>query len=153
MERAITTTSRILFLLILLTSCTVTLLAPYDEVTDQKTTELHEKVLLQLNRWYSIYELDPDSSVLEYKNNFEFYNQSITTTEILLSRNQGQEKNQIVIRQLDGLLKNLKDMKYIHQEDTIMDTVDVASFKRIFDVQLGAIQKFQQVRKGTNKTE
>lgn len=138
-------------LLLFFTSCAVTILAPYDEVTDTKTTELQETIILELNRWNSIYEIKPDSIVLTYANNLDVYNQSITKTELLLSRNRGIEKNSIVIKQLEGLLENLNEMKAIHKEDNILSDADITSFKEILNVQLGAIQKFQQVRKETNK--
>lgn len=138
-------------LLLFFTSCAVTVLAPYDEVTDTKTTELQETIILELNRWNSIYEIKPDSIVLTYANNLDVYNQSITKTELLLSRNRGIEKNSIVIKQLEGLLENLNEMKAIHKEDNILSDADITSFKAILNVQLGAIQKFQQVRKETNK--
>lgn len=138
-------------LLLFFTSCAVTILAPYDEVTDTKTTELQETIILELNRWNSIYEIKPDSIVLTYANNLDVYNQSITKTELLLSRNRGIEKNSIVIKQLEGLLENLNEMKAIHKEDNILSDADITSFKAILNVQLGAIQKFQQVRKETNK--
>lgn len=139
-------------LTILLSACTVTLLAPYDQITDSKTAELHEAILLQLNRLNAIHELNQDSSILTYKNNFDFYNVNITKTELLLSRNKGIEKNEIVVKQMEGLLSNLKEMRSIHQEDVILQPMDLQSFKTIFDVQLGAIQKFQQVRKESNKS-
>ena len=146
------TTFQVFLTLVLLSGCTVTLLAPYDQITDTKTAELHESVLLQLNRLNAIYELNADSSVLTYKENFDFYNVSITKTELLLSRNKGIEKNEIIVKQLQGLLENLEDLKDIHQEDVILQPVDLQSFKTIFDVQLGAIQKFQQVRRQSNKS-
>lgn len=151
MLRKPTTLLPAVFYFFILTSC-VTLLAPYDEITDTKTAELHETVLLELNRWNTIYEHDADSAVLEYTNSFDFYNQVITNTELLLSRNRGRKKNEIVIKQLEGLLENLNEMKDIHKEDGILGTEDIQSFKTIFDVQLGAIQKFQQTRKEGNKS-
>ena len=139
-------------LLLLITSCTVTLLAPYDQITDTKSSELQETILLNLNKWKTIYEINSDSTVLKYTENLDLYNELITKTELLLSRNQGLEKNRIVVKQLEGLLENLNEMKNIHKDDVILDTLDIKSFKTIFSVQLGAIQKFQQVRKESNKT-
>ena len=150
--KKLSTTFQAFLTIVLLSGCTVTLLAPYDQITDTKTAELHESVLLQLNRLNAIYELNADSSVLTYKENFDFYNVSITKTELLLSRNKGIEKNEIIVKQLQGLLENLEDLKDIHQEDVILQPVDLQSFKTIFDVQLGAIQKFQQVRRQSNKS-
>jgi len=137
---------------ILLTSCTVTFLAPYDEITDTRTAELQEKILLNLNKWNTIYEINSDSVVLKYSQNLDFYNEIITGGELLLSRNQGVDKNRIVTKQLEGLLENLNEMKSIHQEDVILDPINIQSFKTIFSTQLGAIQKYQQVRKESNTT-
>lgn len=148
----LSTRFHVFLFIVFLTGCTVTLLAPYDQITDTKTAELHESILLQLNRLNAIYELNADSSVLSYTHNFDFYNLSITKTELLLSRNKGVEKNEIIVKQLEGLLENLKEMRAIHQEDVILLPSDLQSFKAIFDVQLGAIQKFQQVRKESNQS-
>ena len=137
-------------IILVVSSCTVTLLAPYDEVTDKKTVELQETILLQINRWISSYELNPTDTSLKYQNNLEFYNQATTKTELLLSRNEGVEKNRIVVKQLAGLLENINEMDSIHRNDDILNTDDLTAFKTNMSVQLGAIQKFQQVRKESN---
>jgi hypothetical protein len=126
-------------------------LAPYDEITDRRTAELHETILLTLNKWGSIYDLDSDSTILEYYKNLDFYNETITKTELLIARNKGVEKNEIVTKQLHGLYENLDLLQETHKEDIILLPDDLKSFKTIFSVQLGAIQKFQQVRKEKRK--
>jgi len=137
---------------IFLTACSaVRLLAPYDEVTDLKTAELEENILLHLNTWDAIYSLNPDSSVLTYQHNLPFYIEAKTVVELLLSRNEGVDKNNVVTEQLNLLKENLADMAAIHKEDTILGTADLESFKTIMTVELGAIQKFQQVRKSSKK--
>lgn len=140
------------FIFLVVTSCSsITILAPYDEITDTKTAELQETILLELNKWKNIYEINSDSIVLNYSKNLDVYNTAITKTELLLSRNEGVEKNKIIVKQLNGLLENLNELKNIHKEDRILDTINIISFKKIFSTQLGAIQKFQQVRRESNK--
>lgn len=138
------------FLLFTSGACTVRLLAPYDEITDTKSAELQEKILYRINSLESIYRLNNDSSVLTYKSNLDFYNQVKTTVQVLISRNEGVDKNKIITGQLKGLEQNIDLMEKTHMEDTILSAdVDLLSFRTIFNTQLGSIQRFQQTRKSS----
>lgn len=143
------TALNLLITLLVFSSCTVTILAPYDEVTDQKTAELQELIIYKLNEWESIARINPDSSVLSYNANLNFYNKSQTIVQILQSRNEGIEKNKVVNGQLDVLAKNLVELKEIHIEDVFIKTADLELMKNNFNVLLGAVQKFQQTRKAS----
>ncbi len=127
------------------------MLAPYDEITDLKTAELQEKMLFQLHTWESLYHLNPDSTVLSYQKNLQFYNEVKTVLDVLQYRNEGIDKNRIVTEHLMRLRANVLDMEDMHREDDILSAADLQSFRTIFNVQLGAIQRFQQTRRTSKK--
>lgn len=137
----------VLISVLVFSTCTVTFLAPYDEITDRKTAELQELIIYQINAWESISQINPDSSALAYNKNLNFYNKIETVLQILQSRNEGIEMNKIVEGQLKGLAENIKELKEIHIEDNYIKTMDLEVIKNNFNVQLGAIQKFQQTRR------
>ena len=59
----------ILFLLFLLASCKVTLLAPYDEITDNTVTEMQEMT----SAFFVALESEPDNAAMKYDNQKQFY--------------------------------------------------------------------------------
>ena len=144
--------STALITLILLANCTVTLVAPYDPVTDEKTAELQEKILLQFNEWER--KIAGGSDVL-YSDNEEFYSSVVVTLDILIARNEGIEKNRIVTQQLQLTKENIGLLEELHRnfDDGKLTKDDIGQVKGSISSQLNAIQKFQMKLKNNEKTE
>ena len=91
-----------LAVLALAVSCKVTLIAPYDEVTDQKISDLHEELLLNLKEW------SRDTS--DYNDVIDFYDKSEVTLEMLIERSKDDPKSKI-----PNGLKESRKIKLIKQ--------------------------------------
>jgi hypothetical protein len=121
-----------------LVSCKVTLIAPYDEVIDQKTSELHETLLLNLKTWS---DTTPD-----YNDVIDFYNQSEATLEILIERTKDSPKSEIMAASLKNVLENIQELRAAH-EGGIVDKNYIDQVYPDFNAQLGAVQRFQMALK------
>jgi hypothetical protein len=123
----------------------VRIIAPYDDVTDSKITELNEKIVLQLTKWERVSAADPKSAKLAYVNNADFYDEVNTTLDILIARNNAIEQNKIVNEQLKNADNLISDMELLHKTENGMG-MNVNTIKLVkanVQVSFGAIQKLQ----------
>lgn len=121
-----------------LVSCKVTLIAPYDEVVDQKTAALHETLLLHLKEW--------SRSTPEYEEVVDFYDKAEITLDILIARVKETPKSDILTKVLEKALANIKELRSAH-ESGLVDKNYIDQVYPDFNEQFGAIQRFQMALK------
>jgi hypothetical protein len=132
---------KILILIILIssiTSCTVRLIAPYDEVTDGKVAELQEDVSLTFRKWQRDMPSIEDAR--------EFYDQAEVRLEILIERNLAIEKSDLIVQMLQKTLENIILIKEQHVNGTLSGPFLEEVYPDI-NAQFNAIQKFQMALK------
>ncbi len=125
-------------LLLLLTSCAIRLIAPYDAVTDEKVSDLQEKVVTKMIQW--------ERNVPPIAEDYPFYDQTESVLEILILRNQNIEKSKIIVSSLQKLLDNIKIIKSAHERD-MLNTAFIEQVKPDIMAQFNAIQTFQMALK------
>jgi hypothetical protein len=133
--------SKILYVLLItlvLTSCAIRLIAPYDEVTDRKVSDLQEKVVTKMIEWER--EIPPIAE------EYPFYDQTQSVLEILILRNENIEKSKIIVSSLQKLLDNIIILKSAH-ESNMLNTAFIRQVKPDIMAQFNAIQTFQMALK------
>jgi len=92
-------------------ACTLRLIAPYDEITDRKITELQTDVatfFVELERQIGTPKAD-------YENHIAFYNRTRVGLSTLDVRAKAIEKNDIVIQQIELLDGMVNDLEALHR--------------------------------------
>ncbi len=133
---------RVLFLslaLLAISSCTVRLIAPYDAITDQKVSELHESINLTFKKWQR--EVPPYDSAVD------FYDEAEVRLDILIQRNEAIEKSELIVNMLKKVNENIGLLRELHKAST--DGFDAVLEQTTPDLnaQFNAIQKFQMALK------
>lgn len=137
-NKAISKFIRVLPIILLLTSCAVRLIAPYDAVTDEKVSDLQEEVVTKMIEWQR--EVPPIAK------EYSFYDHVESVLEILILRNQNIEKSDIIVHSLQKLLDNIKIIKSAHEQE-MLNTAFIAQVKPDIMAQFNAIQTFQMALK------
>ena len=133
----------LIFLLII--SCTVRLIAPYDEVTDQKTAELQEFTMLSFKKW--------TRDLPEFEEAQDFYDQAEVTLEMLVERNQAIKQSGLVVEMLQKILDNIALIKTEHKAGRLNE-VFIEEISPDINAQFNAIQKFQMsLKRAENNRE
>ena len=127
-----------LLIILLLTSCAIRLIAPYDEVTDKKVSDLQEKVVTKMIEW--------ERKIPPISEEYPFYDHTESVLEILILRNQNIEKSKIIVSSLQKLLENIKIIKSAH-ENNMLNTAFIEQVKPDIMAQFNAIQSFQMALK------
>lgn len=125
-------------ILLLLTSCAVRLIAPYDAVTDEKVSDLQEKVVTKMIQW--------QRTVPPVAEDYPFYDETESVLEILILRNQNIEKSKIIVSSLEKLLDNIRIIKSA-QEQGMLNKAFIDQVKPDIMAQFNAIQTFQMALK------
>lgn len=125
-------------LVFLLTNCAVRLIAPYDQVTDEKVSNLQEIVVAKMIKWER--EIPPIAE------EYPFYDQTESVLEILIFRNQNIEKSKIITQTLQKLLDNIMIIKKAHEMD-MLNTAFIEQVRPDIMAQFNAIQTFQMALK------
>jgi hypothetical protein len=123
----------LLFLIASFSSCTVRLIAPYDEITDRQIFELQENVNLTFKKWQR--DLPPIEDAQE------FYDLAEVRLEILIERNLAIEKSDFIVQMLQKTLENITLIKEQH----ISGNLSGAFIKEVYpdiNAQFNAIQRF-----------
>jgi len=128
----------------LIASCTVRLIAPYDEVTDKRVSELQENILLTFKKWQR--EVPP------FEDASTFYDKTEVALEILIERNKAIEKSDIIVLALDKTLDNIEIIKNVHKEGNLSSAFIEEIYPDI-NAQFNAIQKFQMALKRSEETQ
>lgn len=131
-----------LLIILLLTSCAVRIIAPYDQITDEKISNLQEEVVIKMTTW--------EREIPDIKEEYPFYDRTESVLEILIFRNQEIEKSEIIVQILQKLLDNIKIIKGAH-ENNMLNIEVIKQIKPDIMAQFNAIQKFQSALRRAQK--
>jgi hypothetical protein len=134
--------NRSFWIILLLAGCTVRLIAPYDEVTDIKVSNLQERIVTRFTQW--------ERGVPEIEEVQQFYDESEAVLEILIMRNESIEKSEIIVEMLNKVWDNLKIVRNLHKDNQLTTEV-IQQVKPDIMAQFNAIQKFQMALKRAEK--
>ena len=124
---------------LLLTSCTsIRLISDYDEITDKKVTELQEKFAQHFVKLERVIGTEQAN----YDNFIQFYDGVKADLSTLRVRANAIDKNEIVIKQLDFLDRNVSDLESLHKIG-FKKTSEIVPLKDAFDRAFTAIIKLQ----------
>ena len=119
-------------------ACSVRIIAPYDEVTDSKVSDLQETIASKFAKW--------QRDVPPIENEYDFYDQTEGVLEVLISRSESIEKSEIIVSMLKKVQENLQTIKQLHKNSQL--TVEVLDqVKPDIMAQFNSIQKFQMALK------
>lgn len=140
--------STISLVVLLLTGCTsVRLISDYDEITDKKVTEIQEKFAQHFVKLERVI----GTKDAEFDNFIQFYDEAKSQLSTLRVRANAIDKNDIVIKQLDFLDKNISDLESLHKIG-FKKTSEIIPLKKAFDLSFTAIIKFQMsLKRGEKK--
>ncbi len=132
-------------------SCKVTLIAPYDEITDKVVTEMQETT----STFFVKLESEPDNAELKYENQKKFYQQLKVKAATVRIRNSAIDKNKIIISMINELEANIGRLETLHKGKTngLLLPEEVQLLKGAFETQYGAIIKFLMALKQRGKAE
>ena len=129
----------IIILTLLLSACSVQMIAPYDQVTDEQTYMLQENVMIQFSEWQR--NIGP---VDEYYN---FYDSADARLTVLIERNKQIPDSDYIVDMLERLHDNLiTEVRGLHEQD-LLDHEVIEQIKPDIMAQFTAIQKFQMALK------
>lgn len=128
-----------------LCSCTVRLVADYDEVIDNGVTELHKNTTAFLIDM----ETKAGTPAGEYVNNTEFYVESKAEIASLILRSDSSPKNSITTQELELLSDSFDELQIIHeaQGSEGLNGDLTAPLQTALGVHFGAILKFEIAKK------
>lgn len=139
-----------LLLLIIITSvlsgCAgIRLLSEYDEITDKKIAELHEKFI----RHFVKLERVIGTEEANYENFVIFYDDVKVDIRILKVRANVFEENIILLESLNDLEKNTNDLQTLHKIG-FNDNEEILPVRNAFDSSFSAMIKFMNALKRGN---
>jgi len=133
----------ILLALLLITGCTIRIIAPYDEVADKKVSDLQEKMVVKFKEW--------ERKVPAFAADTAFYDHSEAVLEILIARNQSIEKSDVLVQMLQKVQSSVALIKEEHRKGKLNKSF-VDEIKPDIIAQFKAIQEFQaQLRMAEEK--
>jgi hypothetical protein len=144
---------RSIFLLISLafifSSCKVTLLAPYDEITDKAITEMQEMT----SAFFVALESDPASEAMKYDNQKQFYQKVKVKAATVRIRNSAIDKNKTMVGMIAELEANINRVEKLHKgkANGLLIPEEVVVLKDAFERQYGAIITFLMALKQNAK--
>ncbi len=126
--------------LLVLSSCKVTLLAPYDEITDKAVTEMQEIT----SSFFVALESEPESAAMKYENQKQFYQKLKVKAATVRIRNNAIDKNKIMVNMIKELEANIGRLEQLHKgkANGLLIPEEVSLLKDAFETQYGAIIKF-----------
>ncbi len=129
----------LILLALLLSACSVQMIAPYDQVTDEQTYLLQENVIIQFSEWQR--SIGPAE---EYHN---FYDSADARLTVLIERNKQIPDSDFIVEMLERLHDNLiTEIRSLHEQD-LLDREVIEQIKPDIMAQFTAIQKFQMALK------
>lgn len=126
-----------------LACCSVRIIAPYDEVTDTKVSDLQEAIASKFSEW--------QRGIPPIEKEYSFYDEIDGTLEVLISRNQSIEKSDIIVSMLKKIQENLETIEQLHQDSQLTGEV-LKQVKPDIMAQFNSIQKFQMALKRAEKS-
>jgi len=127
----------------LISSCSVTLISEYDEITDRTITELQSKTSRVL------VQLEEEAGSDNYSNYKTFYRESKASLNDLLIRANAIEKNQITVDHITLLSTNYSNMEKLHIKKLTKE--DVQLMRSAFNRSFTAMVKLQLAKKRGEK--
>ncbi len=126
--------------LFIFNSCKITLLAPYDEITDKAITEMQEMT----SAFFVALESDPASDAMKYDNQKQFYQKVKVKAATVRIRNSAIDKNKTVVGMITELEANINRLEKIHKgkANGLLIPEEVVILKDAFERQYGAIITF-----------
>lgn len=134
------------FLLIfpaLLASCTIKLVADYDEVIDRTASELQQ----EMDRFLTGLEAAPDGPEASFDRNAPFYREYGVKVRSLRVRAGGHEKNDITLQQFDLLENSLEDLRGEHAGSGHLTAGYIQTVRTLFNTSWGAIISWEIAKK------
>jgi translation initiation factor IF-2 len=133
------------------TSCKVTLLAPYDEITDKVITEMQEMT----STFFVTLESEPTSAAMTYEQQKPFYQQLKVKAATIRIRNNAIEKNKTVVGMITELEANVNRLETLHKgkANGLLLPEEVALLKDAFETQYTAIIRFMMALKQRAKAD
>ncbi|MBY0476654.1 MAG: hypothetical protein K2Q24_03345 [Chitinophagaceae bacterium] len=140
----------VILVVVLLASCKVTLLAPYDEITDKTITEMQEMT----STFFVALESEPENTQLKYDNQKQFYQQLKVKAATVRIRNAAIDKNKIMVGMINELEANIGRLQQLHKgkPNGMLLPQEVKLLKETFETQYGAIIYFLMALKQRAKT-
>jgi hypothetical protein len=138
-------------ILFIFSSCKVTLLAPYDEITDKAVTEMQEMT----SAFFVALESDPQNDAMKYENQKQFYQKVKVKAATIRIRNSAIDKNKTMVGMIAELEANINRLEKLHKgkANGLLILEEVMVLKDAFERQYGAIITFlmalKQRAKGT----
>lgn len=125
---------------LVLSSCKVTLLAPYDEITDKTITEMQEMT----SAFFVALESEPESAAMKYENQKQFYQKLKVKAATVRIRNNAIDKNKIMVSMIKELEANIGRLEQLHKgkANGLLIPEEVTLLKDAFETQYGAIINF-----------
>ena len=127
---------------LILSSCTVTLISRYDEVTDKACTELHQKVTGFLLKMESA-----ASPEIPYKLNVSFYQDTKLTLESILLRAESIDKNEKTVEQVKLLQGSIENLRKIHEESDLLKPIVIQASRTAINAQFKSILTLELAKK------
>lgn len=128
----------LLVVVALMQACAVRLIAPYDEITDQKITEIQG----QTARFFVELDRKIGTPAADYSNNIAFYNDMYVALSTLDVRARAIEKNNIVVQQIELLYGMTNDLEALHKLG-FNSTEEIIPIKNAFNSAFTAMVKMQ----------
>lgn len=131
-------------------SCKVTLLAPYDEITDKTITEMQEMT----SAFFVALESEPESAAMKYDNQKQFYQKLKVKAATVRIRNNAIDKNKIMVSMIKELEANVGRLEQLHKgkANGLLIPEEVTLLKDAFETQYGAIINFLMALKQRAKS-
>jgi hypothetical protein len=132
-------------------SCKVTLLAPYDEITDKAVTEMQEMT----SAFFVALESEPQSEAMKYENQKQFYQKLKVKAATVRIRNGAIDKNKTMVGMITELEGNINRLEKLHKGKTngLLILEEVLVLKDAFERQYGAIITFLMALKQRAKDQ
>jgi TolA-binding protein len=132
-------------------SCKVTLLAPYDEITDKVITEMQEMT----SAFFVKLESEPTSAAMTYEQQKTIYQQLKVKAATIRIRNNAIEKNKTVVGMINELEANVKRLETLHKgkANGLLLPEEVVLLKDAFETQYTAIIRFMMALKQRAKAD
>ena len=132
----------LLLLPIIVSGCSVKFIADYDEVTDKLVTELQRR----MEYFFLDLEYKFDTPEADYENYVEFYKEIKTDLKLLELRTSALPDNEITVKQVKLVQKNLLLFEEIHQEG-LDDMIFIEEPRKDFTIAFINILKLELAKK------
>jgi hypothetical protein len=132
-------------------SCKVTLLAPYDEITDRIVTEMQEIT----SAFFVKLESEPTAVAMKYEQQKEFYQKLKVKAATVRIRNKAIDKNKTVVSMISELEANINRLETLHKgkANGLLLPEEVMLLKDAFETQYSAIIRFMMALKQRAKAD